>query len=107
MKVSRYAVLALATAVVFGMAMSPVMAQSTTPTQSAQDTSKDAMKSSSDAMKSSSDAMKSSSDAMKSSSEEMKSGDAMKSEGTKTGTHHKKQHGGKKTEPAHAGTAGG
>ncbi|WP_430388511.1 hypothetical protein [Dyella sp. 20L07] len=77
MKVSRYAVLALATAVVFGLVMSPVMAQSTTPTPTTQDASKDAMKSSSDAMKSSSDEMKSSSD-------------AMKSDATKTGTHHKK-----------------
>ena len=101
MKVSRYAVLAFATAVVFGLAMSPVMAQSATPPQSAQDTSKDAMKSSSDAMKSSSDAMKSSSDEMKSSS------DSMKSDATKSGTHHKK-HATKKggTEPAAASTSG-
>ena len=97
MKVSRYAVLALATAVVFGLAMSPVMAQqSTTPTQAAQDASKDAMKSSSDAMKSAS------SDAMKSSTDEMKS-DATKS-GTSS-SHHKKSKS-KKSEPAAASTAG-
>ena len=35
MKVSRYAVLAFATAVVFGLGMSPVMAQQTTPPQTA------------------------------------------------------------------------
>jgi ABC-type transport system involved in cytochrome bd biosynthesis fused ATPase/permease subunit len=79
MKVSRFAVLALATAVVFGLAMSPVMAQSATPTQSATDASKDAMKSSSDAMKSSSDAMKS--DAKDASSD-----------ASKTATHKAKKH---------------
>ncbi|WP_109124768.1 hypothetical protein [Dyella sp. C11] len=92
MKVSRYAVLAFATATVFGMAMAPVMAQDTTP-QSTQDASKDAMKSSSDAMKSSSDAMKSSSDSMKS--------DATQS------TQHKKQHKSKKSgAPASSSSAG-
>ena len=97
MKVSRYAVLAFATAVVFGLAMSPVMAQSTTP-QSTQDASKDAMKSSSDAMKSSSDSMKS--DSMKSDS---MSSDSMKSD---TSQHHKKQHNTKKSAPAAASSAG-
>jgi hypothetical protein len=95
MKVSRYAVLAAATAVVFGLAMSPVMAQSNTPPQSQ---SQDAMKSSSDAMKSNSDAMKSSSDAMKSNS------DAMKSDASQT-TQHKK-HKSKKGAPASSSSAG-
>ncbi|WP_114239169.1 hypothetical protein [Dyella sp. C9] len=92
MKVSRYAVLALATAVAFGFAMSPVMAQDSTPTQSAQDASKDAMKSSSDAMKSSSDSMKSDANSATS------------------GQHHKKQHSGSGTkksgEPASTSSAG-
>ncbi|WP_243041593.1 hypothetical protein [Dyella sedimenti] len=91
MKASRYAVLAFATATVFGLAMSPVMAQSTSPTQSAQDTSKDAMKS---------DAMKSSSDAMKSGS------DATSSDAAKGAMHHKGKHGSKKTEPAAASSSG-
>jgi hypothetical protein len=96
MKVSRYAVLAFATAVVFGLAMSPVMAQNTTPPSTpTQDTSKDAMKSSSDAMKSSSDSMKS--DSMKS--------DSMKSDSTQSsGTHHKKHK--KSTAPASSSSAG-
>jgi hypothetical protein len=80
MKVSRYAVLALTTAVVFGLAMSPVMAQTTPPAQPTQDASQNAMKSSSDAMKSSSDSMKSD-------AKDTASG------ATQTGTHHaKKQH---------------
>ncbi len=95
MKVSRYTVLALATAVAFGLAMSPVMAQTTPPTQSGTDASKDAMKSSSDAMKSSSDAMKS--DAKGASSD-----------ATKSATHHsKKQHPKKTTEPATPPANGG
>ncbi|HET6554014.1 MAG TPA: hypothetical protein VFG49_10805 [Dyella sp.] len=96
MKVSRYAVLALATAVALGVAVSPVMAQNTPPPpQSGQD----AMKSSSDAMKSNSDAMKSNSDAMKSNS------DAMKSDANKSTEHHKK-HKKNATEPAAASTSG-
>lgn len=97
MKVSHYAILALATAVALGFAVSPAMAQST-PTQSAQDASKDAMKSSSDAMKSSSDAMKSGSDEMKSANDSMKSD-------TKSSSHHKSKHK-KGSEPASSSTAG-
>ena len=98
MKVSRYAVLALATAVTFGLAMSPVMAQSTAPTQSSQDASQNAMKSSNDAMKSNSDAMKSSSDAMKSDAKDT-AGDT-----TKSATHHKKHNSASK--PAEASSSG-
>lgn len=98
MKVSRYAILALATAVALGVAVSPVMAQSATPPQSAQDASKDAMKSSSDAMKSSSDAMKSGSDEMKSANDSMKSD-------SKSSSHHKSKHK-KGSEPASSSTAG-
>jgi hypothetical protein len=90
MKVSRYAVLAFATATVFGLAMSPVMAQNSAPQSTPPQSSQDAMKSSSDAMKSSSDAMK---------------GDAMKSDPSQT--HHKKQHNTKKSSaPAASSTAG-
>ncbi|WP_130620184.1 hypothetical protein [Dyella amyloliquefaciens] len=92
MKVSRYAILALATAVALGFAVSPVMAQQSTPTQSAQDASKDAMKSSSDAMKSGSDDMKSANDSMKSD--------------TKSSSHHNKKQHKKGSEPASSSTAG-